>query len=784
LCAAGRNFYNGSVAREAFNGLRLWHREAVNPLAASDQYLFVATKDGFTALDAVTGQIARRYEGRGWSAGAIHDAGTVIVYDHVGSVRAYAVETAKLLWEFRAARPRGVLAADGLVAFVHGEPRGGGKNELVVLDKSTGQVRWKRADLPWLPKVANVVYHRGLLACEVSTLSDDGAGNSVQLVSAADGKLLFGHAYDPGMGHQKQARPMFLGDRFWILHVGPGGTKLQPVAQISALDAASGKILQTFAAEMNHCYPPVATPRYLFSGWLDVTDLESGALTSCHVTKSGCGPVQGCVPANGLLYTRPNHCGCWPMLRGYAAFAPQRQEGDVALSKLGPADFVVERTSDPPDGSSAGDDDSWPSYRHDAWRSGSTPAAGPAELKTLWSASLGGGPARGPITDDWRENPFVRGAVTGPVIAGGLVYVARPDAHEVLAMDACDGRLRWKFVAGGRVDTPPTIHRGLCLFGSRAGWVYCLRADDGRLVWRLRAAARDERIVAHGQIESPWPVPGSVLLVDGTAYFAAGRHALADGGILVFAVEPASGKIRWVKCMDTSPSNLDGLDYECFDLLFREGDGVAMSRWVFDRANGALSVKLHDGFARLDTGKAAAMVPRGCWSYAPKEVERRGPDTLGQSLVVFRDNVLLGSALNKRTLYRRDFNLEGGEKFDPRWPIRYEIQWPGEILAAKAAWQVTVFEKSDRQTIAAMVLAGDKAYLAGSDGELQVRSAADGKLLAATKLGEPVWDGMAVAAGRLFVSTRDGQVACLGREPTVAAHGGQGGQPAAPPPSP
>ena len=31
------------------------------------------------------------------------------------------------------------------------------------------------------------------------------------------------------------------------------------------------------------------------------------------------------------------------------------------------------------------------------------------------------------------------------------------------------------------------------------------------------------------------------------------------------------------------------------------------------------------------------MVLRGCWSYAPKEVERRGPDTLGQSLVVFRD---------------------------------------------------------------------------------------------------------------------------------------------------
>ena len=42
--------------------------------------------------------------------------------------------------------------------------------------------------------------------------------------------------------------------------------------------------------------------------------------------------------------------------------------------------------------------------------------------------------------------------------------------------------------AGGRIDTPPTIADGLCLFGSHDGWVYCLRAADGRLAWRFRAA--------------------------------------------------------------------------------------------------------------------------------------------------------------------------------------------------------------------------------------------------------------------------------------------------------
>jgi outer membrane protein assembly factor BamB len=184
VSAAGRNFYSGGVARDAFNGLRLWRREGVVPMAASDEYLFVKTKDGTTALDAVTGQPVHRCDGRGWSTGAICDGATLIVYDH-GSVRAMRAGTADKLWEFRAARPRGVVAAAGLVAFVHGERRTGGRSELVVLDESTGEVRWKRDDYPWLEEVANLVYYRDVLACEVSTLSDDGAGNAVQLISAA-----------------------------------------------------------------------------------------------------------------------------------------------------------------------------------------------------------------------------------------------------------------------------------------------------------------------------------------------------------------------------------------------------------------------------------------------------------------------------------------------------------------------------------------------------------------------------------------------------------------------
>jgi hypothetical protein len=37
------------------------------------------------------------------------------------------------------------------------------------------------------------------------------------------------------------------------------------------------------------------------------------------------------------------------------------------------------------------------------------------------------------------------------------------------------------------------------------------------LVWRYRAAPLERRIVVRGQLESPWPVAGGVIVVDGLA---------------------------------------------------------------------------------------------------------------------------------------------------------------------------------------------------------------------------------------------------------------------------
>ncbi len=794
----GRNFYGAALARDSFNGLRLWNRDLLRPgkagpLAmtrvpgdipspiAAGAKLFAVSSGRLLALDAATGETILQYTAAGQPRELLHDAGTLITTDAV-SVRGLDVETGQLLWQVEAREPRCAVAGDGYVCLVQGRSQRGEPSELVALDRATGTVQWTRDDLPWLAKLTRCVYYRGMLACEVSSMNNDAQGNSLHLVSVEDGNLIWEREFLPGMNHVRQARAMFVEDRLWILQGGKDADLNRLPIECAALDPRTGETLTTYKAGLTHCFPPVATPRYMFAGELNMTDLLTGEMDASRITKAACSRDHGWVPANGLVYVTPKHCVCWPMLRGYAALASERPEGGVADMTLEEMDFTLAPGNAPvPSADDAGQDSaSWPCYRHDAWRSGGTTAAGPSDLTTLWSVDLGDWSA-GPITDDWGENPFVKGPITAPVVAGGLAYVARPDAHQVVALDAAAGKERWRYTASGRVDTAPTIHRGLCLFGDKKGWVHCLRADDGRVVWRLRAAPLDEQIVAYGQLESPWPVPGSVLAIDDRVYFASGRQPFADGGIFVFCIDPSDGRIDWIQRHNTVPQQgfyeCSALEFDNFDLLHRQGDGVAMSRWVFQRATGEMSLDRWNAFARLDTGGGAAMVPQGCWSYAPRHQRRIGSHTHKRPLVVFRDNRLWGCMQEKHAIYRRDFDLEGGETFDARWMTGWaagqqardgKMPWRSYRLAEKAEWLIDVFDKRpagqpEGQVIAAMVLAADQLWIAGSDGDLRVLSAEDGRQITQRSIPAPLWDGMAIADGRLYLSTADGKLLCLGQ---------------------
>jgi len=819
VTAGGRNFYGGVLARDSFNGLRLWHRdlgEATRNIStfrlprlgrnrarpvASGKYVVAVEQGRLVTLDALSGELARTFTGISQPQELLLWSETVVACD-TEAIAAFDVESGKLLWQQESAGVRNLVANGGMVAFIRGGLNDPSNDEAVALDIGSGRVKWSRADYPWLKKVIRTVLYGKYLAFEVSSLNDHDAGNALHVVDAATGELMWEKAYPPGMNHNRQARAMFIDNDLWILHGGKVNTadkaemKRLPI-QVQALDPDTGQARVTYPAGLAHCFPPVATANYIFSGVMDLTDLKTGKLLVNPITKANCSREYGWVPANGLIYTTPKHCTCWPILRGYVALAPLGTDKNAPAHRpLDKIQFALEKgpaygqASDSE--SQLSDSADWPVYRHDRWRSSSTTSPGPETLAILWSCSLAPATALpdGPILHDWRENEFVKGPVSAPTIAGTLAFVARPDVHEVVAIEANSGEVRWRFTANGRVDTPPTIYRGLCLFGTHAGSVYALSADSGRMVWHFRAAPSSERIVAYGQVESPWPVPGTILIINDVAYFAAGRQPFADGGIFIFAVDPVSGRQHWVHRLDTIPQKgyyeNSGLEFDPIDILHQEGDGIALSRWIISLDGKKVTVDKWNAFAKLNTGNGSVWVPRGCWTYGPRHQARFRGEAPRRPLCTFRDHTVLSSFNGSTGLFRRDFDIENVEQFNSKWITGWQAAQEGSEggtpfrtyrLAEKATWKVDPFTSESerketrargtqlRNEVYGMALAGNgRVFVVHKDGRLKIVSVVDGSVLAETKAPPPVWDGLAIASRRVYLTCQSGELVCIGEE--------------------
>lgn len=839
---AGRNYYGGVLARDSFNGLRLWHRDLTLPNekmdpatfemkslsqnrarpVATEKYLFAVTSASqeLVALDGVTGEIVRSFSEIRNPKELVQHNGTVVATAEK-TIYGFSSETGKVLWKKESSSPRTIVAGGNRVSYIQGEPRKGEKSEAVTVDLYSGDVLWKNSDYPWLDRVQRSVMYEDQLTYEVSSFTNSDADNAIHIVSASDGKLEWEKTFAPGMNHNRQARAMFIGDKVWIQQGGKIDSedkekaKFQPV-EITSLDRKTGAAEQSFQGGLAHCAPPVATVNMMFSGVVEMTDLRTGEITANSITKSNCSRESLFIPANGLIYASPKHCTCWPMLRGYVAMAPKhpgKEAGAYPPSlPVEEIDFKLKAGDATFDSKAAAPLDSdWPMYRHDVWRSSSATIAGPKEIAVLWSTRIA--PVKrslapdSPLRFDWDDNPFVKGRLTAPTIANGRAYVARPNAHEVVSIDTVTGEIVWRFAARGRVDTPPTLHNGLCLFGDHGGYVHALRADNGKPVWEFQAAPIDERMAAYGQLESPWPVAGSVLALDGVAYFVAGRQELADGGVFVFSVDPMTGKQHWVRKLNSIPQkgyNGDqtdsfgmyqnsGLEFDPVDLLHKEGDRVAMSRWLISMDGKDVKVDTWDAFARLNTGKGTVYAPRGTWTYGPRQVHRFSNEAYRRPLCVYRDHTIIGALDSTTALYRRDFDLENGETFSPKWITGWEAAQSGskggrpyrsDRIAVKASWKVnpwaeisapdsllkpTTVEGSkqlENQVFGMVLDSQQHLFVVHKNGSLKVINTKDGSIISESIVPTPMWDGLALAQGKLFLSTADGTLVCIGDPPT------------------
>jgi len=424
-------------------------------------------------------------------------------------------------------------------------------------------------------------------------------------------------------------------------------------------------------------------------------------------------------------------------------------------------------------------------------------------LGNVAAVAIGGDkPPRGPV-DTPRLREYPKGGLTPAVAADGKVFVAEPDAHIVHAVNAKDGKRLWSFIADGRVDSPPTIYQGLCIFGCTDGYVYCVSAADGRLVWRFRAAPEERQICVMGQVESTWPVHGSVLVREDKVYCTAGRSSHLDGGIYLFAQDPHSGDVLYETLLRSEEPDVSKYGGRPFDMEGARSDILVAGKediYLFqNRFNSSLTpqpmpriTKLGDrlGEPHLMTNDGfldKTWFNRTYWSHSERwpgyYFTYRGPksgqilvfdDTNTYALKVYTErhghspefkpgtgyHLIADRNTTKPVLDVMDIGAEKGRGFSrtelPIWAEKVPIRAHGMLLAREHLYLAGPPDLPPEE--------GAYEAMIGKRGAIfRVVSTVDGSALAEFKMKEvPVFDGLIAADDRLYMCTMDGTLLCFG----------------------
>ncbi|MHC4520639.1 MAG: outer membrane protein assembly factor BamB family protein, partial [Planctomycetota bacterium] len=596
------------------------------------------------------------------------------------------------------------------------------------------------------------------------------AKNNLYAYSLEDGRQLW--QAPVGGNYEAPSDICYVNGTLWIGGHNPTQLDVETGAVIR-------KIVQKMTGPMGHdrCYRNFITERYFINsktGGADFLDLETGEEFPNHWTRGGCG--MGVLPANGLVYSTPYSCTCsmGAMFQGMNAYAspraPLRKSDEPILVRRsirlerGPAYGKVGE-------STAATAEDWPAYRYDGSRSGITEAQIPTALAVRWEAKL----------------PTRPSAVTS---AAGKVFACDIDTHTLYALDPSTGQTQWTFTADGRIDSPPTYHRGTVLFGSRDGWVYCLRASDGALAWRFKDLP-DKLIGAYGQLESTWPVSGSVLILNDTLYLAAGRCSYLDGGIFVYALDPRTGKLLKSRACygpfaEGSGFPIGGHAGFKNDVLVTDGAKLYLRHKAFDLDLADATPDRHI----IPTGGFLDGQPqhRTCWTLAPSISTAISGDIMVsdgkeyyevRGFPIYANHSYFDPRKNGYTLFAGTLDSSNASPKDGATNRRGAKRKHARGVAGKARWRlhIPITGKAIAMAGGVLFVAGepmkfddptDKNYVAAYSGQLGGRllavSATDGKQLAEYKLNAaPAWDSIAIANKHLYVGLEDGTVQCLGR---------------------
>ncbi|MEW6215464.1 MAG: PQQ-binding-like beta-propeller repeat protein [Nitrospirota bacterium] len=482
------------LARDAYNGLFLWekpweygswwesgYRFDGGPvaLAADKERVFAATtRNCIEILEASTGRSLNiwRFSSMPQEIALIKGKVVVRTEDQICKMD---IESGVKDWECNIRAGSGRYGGGGQ-GFAVGEEgifvldTSDMTLDIVCISLSEGKEKWRVSPGSWDEPF--VVENRGLYLIWlykngflVLGTPDGNDKRIIRVLSAGDGHHVWrtpqGEDYD-----YDDELIVYIDDLLWVYNKGA-------IEMLEGRDISSGEIKKRVNVSIGWseitaaCGIPIATDRYIIgSKFFNIMDRRTGKF---YNFLGGCGACQFYnIAANGLLYLYPTCCNCRGeyFYRGFMGASSEelsllvnnsdslgRLVKGIAYSDTDDIKFTVEESD-------------WPFFCHDGERSCFASTEVSFELEAVWKKKLADRPY-GYLKYDLSVNQMLGDPLSAPVVAGGMVFVALIDKHTVVCLDAETGEERWSYIAGGRIDSPPSIYKGLCIFGSNNGWI-------------------------------------------------------------------------------------------------------------------------------------------------------------------------------------------------------------------------------------------------------------------------------------------------------------------------